>query len=98
VIIICRFLLDIRQRNEHPNSSPSLQIPITSFHAATQRFDNMVMQEFGDIAPSESLNEDQTVEMELQEQHQNTTPAVDISEYPWANGEIGDEEAGSMPA
>lgn len=82
--------------NEHANSSPSLQFPISSFHA-TQQSGNMAVQEAEGIAPLESMHEDQMGEVELQELHQNTTSVMDISEYPRATGEVGDLEAGSIP-
>lgn len=72
---------------------------MTGFHATTQKFDNMVIREFGDNVFSGSLHEKQAPEeIELQEQHQITEPVLDISEYPWANGELEAVEGRSVPA
>jgi len=56
-IIICRFFLDIRQRNQHPNQTTSTPQTIGSFHAATQQLQNAIMEEFGDPAFNMSSEE-----------------------------------------
>ena len=98
IIIVCRFLLDIHHRNEHPNGStnPSLPLASGSFHAAAQHIQDVIMEEFGD-PPFEqsSTQEQQQGSIELQEvQSQNgeavvqqdnpmlTTAAVYLTEFP----------------
>lgn len=73
--------------NEHPNHSHSIQVLVTSFHAVTQHFDNIIVQDSEDNAFPVSSHEDQAP-AELQEQHQDTEPVVDFLEYPQANSEI----------
>ena len=53
-IIICRFHLDLQQRNAllNSNTNPSADLPTISvgtFHAATQRLHLNLMEEFGDV-------------------------------------------------
>ncbi|KAF8576684.1 hypothetical protein K439DRAFT_1640303, partial [Ramaria rubella] len=52
-LIICRFLLDIRQLNERADSNDRPR-SLTSFRAATQYMRDMVVDEFGDGMPCDS--------------------------------------------
>ncbi|KAF8496637.1 hypothetical protein JB92DRAFT_2834577 [Gautieria morchelliformis] len=54
VIVICRFHLALQERVAHPNSTThSSQHLITSFHAATRKIHNSLMDEFGDLSIEE---------------------------------------------
>jgi len=106
IVIICHFLLDICHRNEYPNGStcPSLPVPSGSFQAAANHIQELIMEEFGDIFPDASTSQELPQEgIELQElQSQNveasvelensmgSAPAIDLTEFPWAAGEIGE--------
>ena len=51
VILICRFHLDLQERNAHPNANTAGGLPtisIGSFRVASQRMHDAVIAEFGD--------------------------------------------------
>ena len=55
-IIICRFHLDLQEKNAHPNNSRDLStIAIGSFRAANQQIHDAVMEEFGGSLGDESV-------------------------------------------
>ena len=93
-IIICRFQLALKERNEHNNvTSPHLSLK-SSFHAVVQRVHNAVVEEFGDLYLTRSLSTG-TVEEEMEDQNATrpaTDAGIDIKEFPWATGTIGDTE------
>ena len=100
VILICHFLLDIRQRNDNPNSTSQPSRPIGSFHAAIKSIHNTIVEEFGDLSFDHSLRED-LQETELHDMHSHHTEAVvDLEEFPWATGmggqEVGQEASGGQ--
>ncbi|KAF8585206.1 hypothetical protein K439DRAFT_1616151 [Ramaria rubella] len=99
VILICHFHLDLQQRNEHPNGSNiSHSFPLSSFHAVTERIHRAVVDEFGDLSFNESFGTEASQEdIELQAIHSPSGVAeIDLQEFPWAGGDIGDEEAGRV--
>ncbi|KAF8579755.1 hypothetical protein K439DRAFT_1620295 [Ramaria rubella] len=99
VILICRFHLDLQQRNEHPNGSiTSHSLPLGSFHAVTERIHRAVVDEFGDLSFNESFGTEASQEdIELQDMQSPSAAAeIDLQEFPWAGGDIGDEEAGPV--
>ncbi|KAF8579746.1 hypothetical protein K439DRAFT_1620293 [Ramaria rubella] len=99
IIIICRFHLDLQQRNNHPNgSNTSHSLPLGSFQAVTERIHRAVVDEFGDLSLNESFGTEGSHEdIELQEiQSSNGVAEIDLQEFPWAGGDIGDEEAGPV--
>ncbi|KAF8575118.1 hypothetical protein K439DRAFT_1545665 [Ramaria rubella] len=96
-IIICRFHLDLQQRNDYPNgSNTSHSLPLNSFHAVTERIHRAVVDEFGDLSFNESFGTEVSQEdIELQEiQSPSGVAEIDLQEFPWAGGDIGGEEAG----
>ncbi|KAF8574289.1 hypothetical protein K439DRAFT_1624441 [Ramaria rubella] len=98
-IIICRFHLDLKQRNDHPNgSNTSHSLPLGSFHAVTERIHRAVVDEFGDLSFNESFGtEGEQEDIELQDmQFPSGAAEIDLQEFPWAGGDIGDEEAGPV--
>jgi len=103
VIIVCRFLLEIRQQNTHPNgTSQTHQASLkNSFHAVAQHVGNSVAEEFGDSFFNESFAISQSHEesMELQEispQAHSEDGRVSLTEFPWATGDIGVLEEGMV--
>ncbi|KAF8573868.1 hypothetical protein K439DRAFT_1624751 [Ramaria rubella] len=99
IIIICRFHLDLQQRNDHPNgSTTSHSLPLGSFHAVTERIHRAVVDEFGDLSFNESIGTEGSQEdIELQNmQSPSGVAEIDLQEFPWAGGDIGDEEAGPV--
>jgi hypothetical protein len=98
VIIICQFLLDIRQSNKHPNGISSTSLPIQSFQAAAQCFHNAIVEEFGDSNFAESFGEEPSQgDVELEEMHsQHIEAVIDIAEFLWATGEIRVSEASHL--
>ncbi|KAF8511173.1 hypothetical protein JB92DRAFT_389516 [Gautieria morchelliformis] len=51
VIVLCRFLMDIRYRSVHPNGTTQPNIRTRSFHAVLRRTGDMIIEEFGDGEP-----------------------------------------------
>ncbi|KAF8576834.1 hypothetical protein K439DRAFT_1622558 [Ramaria rubella] len=99
VIIICHFHLDLQQRNDHPNGkNTSHSLPLGSFHAVTERIHRAVVDEFGDLSFNESfVTEGSQEDIELQNmQSPSGVAEIDLQEFPWAGGDIGDEEAGPV--
>ncbi len=91
VILICCFLLDIRQRNNNPNGTSQPSLPIGSFHAAVKYIHKAVVEAFGDPSFDHSIGGD-LQEMELQDMHSHHTEAVvDLEEFPWAAGMSGQQ-------
>ena len=93
VIIICRFHLTLHERNQSPNMISSLRLPLkSSFHDVAPRVHNSIVEEFGDshMYPSTGT----VTPVEEAENHQNTRRTTDgwieLCEFPWAAGEIGD--------
>ena len=100
MIIICRFQLALKERNKHDNViTPQLSLK-SSFHAVAQRVHNAIVEEFGDLYLTQSLSTG-TVEEEMEDQN-TTRPAtdagIDINEFPWATGTIGDTETANPVA
>ncbi|KAF8575528.1 hypothetical protein K439DRAFT_1623529 [Ramaria rubella] len=98
-IIICHFHLDLQQRNDHPNgSNTSHSLPHGSFHAVKERIHRAVVNEFGDLSFNESFGTEGSQEdIELQAmQAPSGVAEIDLQEFPWAGGDIGDEEAGPV--
>ena len=80
---------------------PSLHLSLkTSFHGVAQRVHNSVVEEFGDShmnQPTGSVTSDE--EMEDQQNTRLTTDAeIDLHEFPWAIGEIGDTRTAGLVA
>ena len=101
VIIVCRFLLEIRQQNSHTNgTSQTYQAsPMNSFHPVSQHVGNSVAEEFGDSFFNESFarSQSQGESMELQvitPQAQPDEGRVSLTEFPWVTGDIGGLEEG----
>ena len=68
MIIVCRFQLALKQRNDHNNvTSPHLSLK-SSFHAVAQRMHNAVVEEFGDLYLTRSLGTG-TVEEGMEDQN-----------------------------
>jgi len=103
VIFVCRFLLEIRQQNSHPNGTSQTHqaSPMESFHAVAQHIGNSVAEEFGDslLNQSFSISHPHEEGMELQDitpQGQYEEGRVSLTECPWATGDIGDLEGGRV--
>ncbi|KAF8574557.1 hypothetical protein K439DRAFT_1624236 [Ramaria rubella] len=99
VIIICRFHLDLQQINDHPNgSTTSHSLPLGSFHAVKERIHRAIVDEFGDLSFNESFGMEVSQEgIELQTiQSPSGVAEIDLQDFPWAGGDIGDEEAGPV--
>ncbi|KAF8579765.1 hypothetical protein K439DRAFT_1620303 [Ramaria rubella] len=99
IILICRFHLDLQQRNDHPNgSNTSHSLPLGSFHAVKERIHRAVVDEFGDLSFNESFGTEGFQEdIELQAiQSPSGVAEIDLEEFPWAGGYMGDEEAGPV--
>ncbi|KAF8579549.1 hypothetical protein K439DRAFT_1620441 [Ramaria rubella] len=100
VILICHSHLDLQQRNDHPNgSNTSHSLPLGSFHSSvTEMIHRAVVEEFGDLNFNESLGMEASQEdIELQAiQYPSGVAEIDLQEFPWAGGDIGDEEAGPV--
>ena len=83
-IIVCRFQLALKERNENNNVISAHLSLKSSFHAATQRMHNSVVDEFGDLYLTRSLGTG-TVEEEMEDRN-TTRPAadagIDINEFP----------------
>ncbi|KAF8584605.1 hypothetical protein K439DRAFT_1616590 [Ramaria rubella] len=99
VILICRFHLDLQQRNHHPNgSTTSHSHPLRSFHAVTGRIHKAVVDEFGDLSFNESFGMEGSqhgIEMEAI-QSPGGVAQTDLQEFTWAGEDIGVEMAGPM--
>ncbi|KAF8579557.1 hypothetical protein K439DRAFT_1524119 [Ramaria rubella] len=98
-IIICHFHLDLQQRNDHPNgSNTSHSLPLGSFHAVKEKIHRAVVDEFGDLSFNDSFGTEGSQEdIELQDmQSPSGVAEIDRQEFPWAGGDIGDEEAGPV--
>ncbi|KAF8575777.1 hypothetical protein K439DRAFT_1542728 [Ramaria rubella] len=98
-IIICHFHLDLQQRNHHPNGGiTSHSPPLSSFHAVTERMHRAVVDEFGDLSFNESFETDGSQQdIELQAiQSPGGVEEISLQEFPWAGGDIGDEEVGPV--
>ena len=83
------------------NNVISLNLSLkSSFHAVAQRVHNAVVEEFGDLYLTRSLSTG-TVEEEIGDRN-TTRPAtdagIDINEFPWATGTIGDTETANPVA
>ncbi|KAF8579108.1 hypothetical protein K439DRAFT_1620796 [Ramaria rubella] len=99
IILICHFHLDLQQRHDHPNdSNTSHSLPLGSFHAVTERIHRAVVDEFGDLNFNESFATEASQEdIELQAiQPPSGVAEIDLQEFPWTGGDIGDEEAGPV--
>ncbi|KAF8579753.1 hypothetical protein K439DRAFT_1620294 [Ramaria rubella] len=93
IIIICRFHLALQQRNDHPNgSNTSHSLPLGSFHAVKERIHRAVVNEFGDMSFNESLGTEEDIELQAM-QSPSGVAEIDLQEFPWAGGDIGDGEA-----
>jgi len=86
IILICRFFLDIRQRNDHPNGTSQSSQPVGSFHAVAQRIHTAVVEEFGD--PSFELRD-------MDSHHKEAV--VDLENFPWAT-EVSSQQAQPVPS
>jgi len=84
-------------RDQHPNGISPLSVSIKIIlHGVAQRIHNSVVEEFWEsyldqtsgIGASEAEMEDQPE----QDAHQTTDPAIELQEFPWATGNIGDIE------
>ena len=99
-IIICRFQLALKERNErNDNISPQLSLK-SSFHVVAQRIHNAIVEEFGDLYLTRSLGTG-TVEEEMEDQitmRPATDAGIDMNEFPWATGTIGDTETANSMA
>ena len=87
--------MDLLQKYAHPNGSThSSPPPVRSFHVATRRIHNVVMDEFGDRSITETLNTGITSPdgIELEECHSSNTERIDLDEYPWAGRSLGELE------
>ena len=94
MIIICRFQLALKERNEHNNViSPHLSLK-SSFHAVAQRVHTAVVEEFGDLYLTRSLSTG-TVEEEMEDRN-TTRPATDAGID--INETIGDTETANPVA
>jgi len=88
--LICRFLLEIRQRNDHLNSISQPPLTVGSFHAVAQHIHNAVVDEFGDPSFDDSFEEDEADEIEPKDRHSHHMQfVVDLDEFPWAAGMSG---------
>ncbi|KAF8573876.1 hypothetical protein K439DRAFT_1553993 [Ramaria rubella] len=101
IIIICHFHLDLQQRNDHPNgSNTSHSLPLGSSHAVKERIHRAIVDEFGDLSFNESFDTEgsqEDIQVELQAiQSPNGVAEIDLQEFPWAGGDIGNEEAGPV--
>ncbi|KAF8574553.1 hypothetical protein K439DRAFT_1624233 [Ramaria rubella] len=98
-IIICHSHLDLQQRKNHPNgSNTSHSLPLGSFHAVKERIHRAIVDEFGDLSFNEFFGTEGSQEdIELQAlQSASGAAEIDLQEFPWAGGDIGDEEAGPV--
>ena len=87
--------LDLQERHAHPNGTThSVSHPPGSFHAATRRIHNAIVDEFGDRSVTESLDTGITSpdEIELEERHSTHTERIDLDEFPWAGRSLGELE------
>ncbi|KAF8579115.1 hypothetical protein K439DRAFT_1620801 [Ramaria rubella] len=99
VILICRFHLDLQWRNDHLNgSNTSHSLLLDSFHAVKERIHRAVVDEFGDLNFIESFGTEGSQEdIALQAvQSPSVVAEIDLQEFSWAGGDIGDEEAGPV--
>jgi hypothetical protein len=83
--MICRFLLDIRYRNAHSNGTIHAFLPTISFHAVTKHVQDSVMEEFGDPAGNEHIDDAQSHEQDMQlgeTQFHRTDAAIGVVESP----------------
>ena len=94
VIIICRFHLALLERHRHPNgSSSSPSLLGLNFRTVTQRVHNAVVEEFGDSYLSRSLGPEASEGEETQQDPQVTKEeGIELDEFPWATGCVGDVE------
>jgi len=101
VILVCQFHLELHKRNSHPNGTPfDAPPPSGSFKAATQQVHGAIIEEFGDLNFNESLGGElsqggiglQDVESHHTEEH------IDLQEFPWETGELGEIEAAAPVA
>ena len=93
ILILCRIHLDLLEKYAHPNGSThSSPQPVGSFHAATRRIHNAVMDEFGDRSVTETLDTgiSLTDETELEERHSSNTEQIDLDEFPWVGMSLGE--------
>ena len=93
VIIICRIHLDLLEKNPHVNGSTySSPFPIGSFHAATRRIHNVIIDEFGDRNVTEAFDTgiSSSDVIELQDIPASDTECINLDEYPWAGVSLGE--------
>ena len=94
--MMCRIHLDLLQKYAHPNGSThSSPPPVRSFHAATRRIHNAVMNEFNDRSVTETLDTgiSSPDEIELEERHPSDTERIDLDEFPWVGRSLGEMES-----
>jgi hypothetical protein len=85
--------MEILHRKEHTNGTThSIRParPITSFRAAARRAGEIIVAEFGDTIYDQSTREGNSQENEHDEiSIACSIAAVDLNDFPWANGDIG---------
>ena len=94
-MIVCRFHLTLQDRNKHAQSSiSSSEFVITSVHDAAQMMHDAMVEQFGEHHSNPSLGAASGVSAEEIEDQQNpesaTDAGIDIHEFSWATGDIGD--------
>ena len=87
--------LDLQERHTHPNGTiHSVSYLLGSFHTATRQIHNVIMDEFGDRSITETLDTGSMSvdETELEDRHSTHTERIDLDEFPWAGGSLGELE------
>ncbi|KAF8518265.1 hypothetical protein BU17DRAFT_66507 [Hysterangium stoloniferum] len=100
MILILRFFLDLRERNAHPNGTSQTRDlePCSSFRAAMRKFSNAIIEDLGDPEDG-SLFASQTTHSGTvsgqalrpsagEAENNDSTPAVNLEEFPWAAGRL----------
>jgi len=104
VILVLRFFLDLRQWNTHPNGTSQTRdlTPCSSWKAVARKFSNSIIEHLGDpedeaLFASQATNPGSVSRQVLRPtasdaENNNLYPTVNLEEFPWAAGRLGDGE------
>jgi hypothetical protein len=94
---MCHLLLDIRHLHARSNAASQNSIPTNIFHGPTQHARHDLLEEFSDPPSNDSVvtTHSNQEDPELETIHSGPPASdgdVNIGEFPWADGDIGDLE------
>jgi len=104
-ILVLRFLLDLREWNAHPNGTSETKdlSPCSSWKAAARKLSNAIIEDLGDPEDEALFARQATSPGSVSRQvlrptasdaeNDDSFPIVNLEEFPWAAGRLGDGEA-----